>query len=232
MSEPLPRRAVVLAGGQGQRLRPYTLVLPKPLLPVGEKPILHRVLTSLGDAGFRDITISVGHLSELIMAFFGDGSRLGVSLDYAFEEKPRGTIGPLAHIARLGDHFLVMNGDVLTDLDYNAVWEHHLSTGAALTIATIDREVRIDFGVLHRDPAGQVTDFIEKPRIPYTVSMGVYILSRRCLDFVPAEEHFGFDKLVLAMLAAGEPIQTFLHCGRWLDLGRPEDYETAKELFA
>lgn len=224
------RRAVVLAGGQGQRLRPYTTVLPKPLMPVGDRPILHRVLSSLGDAGFRDITISVGHLAELIMVFFGKGEKLGVSIDYAIEDTPLGTIGPLAFISNLGENFLVMNGDLLTDVDFEALWQEHLRAGATLTIATFDREVKIDFGVLQRNDANAVVGFVEKPTIPYTVSMGIYILNRRCLDFVPKGKHFGFDQLVLALLAAGEPIHAYRHTGRWLDLGRPEDYDAANDV--
>ena len=220
-------RAVVLAGGKGQRLAPYTTILPKPLLPVGEQPILHRVLASLADAGFRDVTISVGHLAELIMAFFGNGSRVGMNIDYAIEDKPLGTIGPLAYINNLGDDFLVMNGDVLTDLDIRALWESHRQGGSILTIATHAREVRIDFGVLRADAAGNIVEFVEKPRIPYQVSMGVYILNRECLDYVPSGTAFGFDQLVLALLADKREIHSFPHTGKWLDLGRPEDYEIA-----
>lgn len=221
------RRAVVLAGGKGQRLRPYTTVLPKPLLPVGEKPILNHVLASLRDSGFRDITISVGHLAELIMLFFGDGQKFGVNLDYAIEDTPLGTIGPLAFIKNLGDNFLVMNGDVLTDLNPSDLWEDHLNNGATLTIATYARQVNIDFGVLSCDEDRRIVEFTEKPVIPYEVSMGVYILNKRCLDFVPSGKPFGFDQLVLALLEAGERINAFPHQGKWLDLGRPEDYETA-----
>jgi len=220
-------RAVVLAGGKGRRLLPYTTILPKPLLPVGDRPILHRVLESLGKAGFRDVTISVGHLVELIMAFFGDGAKYGLKLDYAIEDEPLGTIGPLAFIDGLGEDFLVMNGDVLTDLDLRALWEDHLLHRRALTIATHARKVQIDFGVLRRNEENRVTDFVEKPTIPYEVSMGIYILNRRCLDFVPRGQPFGFDQLVLAMLATGEPIHAHPHAGHWLDLGRPEDYEAS-----
>lgn len=220
-------RAVVLAGGKGQRLYPYTTVLPKPLLPVGEKPILHHVLQSLGKAGLRDVTISVGHLAELIMVFFGKGEKLGLRIDYAIEDEPLGTIGPLTRIENLGDNFLVMNGDVLTDLDIKALWDAHIASSALLTIAVFAREVKIDFGVLRRDALHRVTEFIEKPTIPYDVSMGIYVLNKRCLDFVPPGTHFGFDELVLALLAAGETVHAFPHQGKWLDLGRPEDYETA-----
>ncbi|HOE98064.1 MAG TPA: sugar phosphate nucleotidyltransferase [Candidatus Sumerlaeota bacterium] len=222
-----PGRAVVLAGGQGTRLRPYTTVLPKPLLPVGDRPILEHVLLRLAEAGFRRVTLSVGHLAELIQVFFGDGARFGMQLDYAIEDQPLGTIGPLARIAGLGENFLVMNGDVLCDLPIGALWERHGASGAALTIATFRREVKIDFGVLRYDGQCRVRAFEEKPTLPYDVSMGIYVLNRRCLDFVPAAGAFGFDQLVLALLAAGEKVEAFPHEGNWLDLGRPEDYERA-----
>lgn len=230
MSDAIPpplARAVVLAGGKGQRLHPYTTVLPKPLLPVGDRPILDRVLAGLRNAGFTHVTISVGHLAELIMVFFGDGSKFGLKLDYAIEESPLGTIGPLAFIDDLGDDFLVMNGDVLTDLDPRALFEAHRKSGAALTIATYPRVVQIDFGVLRTDGDERLVAFEEKPTIPYRVSMGVYILNRRCMNYVTKGQPFGFDHLVLALLAAREHVQAFPHDGKWLDLGRPQDYESA-----
>ena len=229
---PAGTRAVVLAGGKGQRLLPYTTILPKPLMPVGESPILYHVLGDLAKAGFTDITISVGHLAELIMLLLGKGEKLGVKVDYAIEDMPLGTIGPLAYIRDLGENFLVMNGDVLTDLDPAALWDAHMSTGAILTIATYTREVKVDFGVLKPDAEGRIMEFVEKPTLRNDVSMGVYILNKRCLEFVPKGVHFGFDNLVLALLAAGENVRAFPHRGRWLDIGRPEDYETANREYA
>ena len=221
-------RAVVLAGGKGTRLLPYTTVLPKPLMPVGDRPVLEHVLTSLHGAGVRRVTISVGHLSELIQAFFGDGAKLGLTIDYAIEDRPLNTIGPLAFIENLGENFLVLNGDILTDLDLRAFWAAHCRRNVALTVATFRREVRIDFGVIHfEESGGKVRGFDEKPVLPYDVSMGIYALGRRCLDFIPSGEPFGFDQLVLALLAAHEPVQAFPHKGKWLDLGRPEDYALA-----
>lgn len=221
------RRAVVLAGGQGLRLRPYTTVLPKPLMPVGDRPILEHVLRQLGQSGFRRITISVGHLAELIQAVCGDGTRWDLTLDYAVEDEPLGTIGPLSFIDELGEDFLVMNGDVLTDLNPAKLWDFHQSAGAALTVATHRREVHVDYGVLHYDAAHNIERFEEKPTLAYDVSMGVYILNRRCLEYVPQGQAFGFDQLMLALLAAGERVKAFPHAGHWLDLGRPEDYEHA-----
>ncbi|MFP4380229.1 MAG: NDP-sugar synthase [Candidatus Sumerlaeia bacterium] len=221
-------RAVVLAGGKGMRLRPYTTVLPKPLMPVNDRPVLEHVLKNLKKAGFRKITISVGHLSELIQAFFGDGKKWGIAIDYAIEDKPLNTIGPLAFIENLGENFLVMNGDIMTDLDLAAFWQDHLESEAALTVATFRREVNIDFGVLRYSSGDHsIHGFEEKPVLPYDVSMGIYALNHRCLDFIPKGKSFGFDQLVLALLAAREKVRAFPHSGKWLDLGRPEDYETA-----
>lgn len=221
-------RAVILAGGKGTRLRPYTTVLPKPLMPVGDRPVLEHVITRLKEAGLRQATISVGHLAELIQAFFGNGERWGIEVDYAIEDRPLNTIGPLALMENLGENFLVMNGDILTDLDLPAFWQDHLESGAALTVATFRREVHIDFGVLrYEGRSGEVRGFEEKPRHQYDVSMGIYALHERCLQHIPKGEPFGFDQLVLALLAAREKVRAFPHDGQWLDLGRPEDYEKA-----
>jgi NDP-sugar pyrophosphorylase family protein len=226
---------VILAGGRGTRLRPYTTVLPKPLMPIGEHPILEVVVRWLAGQGVTDLTVSVGHLGELIMAVFGDGERLGVRLRYAQEDQPLGTMGPLSLLPRLADHedFLVLNGDVLTDLDLAAMHDAHRRTGATMTIATHRRDVKIDFGVLHYDAAShRITDFVEKPTHHYDVSMGVYLLSRRCLPLIPAGRPFGFDDLVLALLARGETLHAFPHTGEWLDIGRPGDYDRANEMAA
>ncbi len=221
-------RAVILAGGKGTRLYPYTTVLPKPLVPIGDRPILEVVITWLREAGIRDITVSVGHLAELIRSFFGNGEKWGVRLDYSIEDEPLGTIGPLSLLDNLGENFFVLNGDVLTDLDLGAMYAAHSDSSATLTVATFRRTVHIDFGVLRYDPNSlAIQEFEEKPRIPYDVSMGVYLLTRRCLQYVPKRRHFGFDDLVLTLLREKEPVQSFPHSGRWLDIGRPEDYDEA-----
>lgn len=230
-SIPTGTRAVILAGGKGTRLRPYTTVLPKPLMPVGERPILEIVIKQLHRAGVMDITISVGHLAELIMALFGNGEKFGVRIDYAIEDKPLGTIGPLAFIENLGDNFIVMNGDVLTDLDLGVLYKSHLKSKAILTVATYTREVKVDFGVLRHDKNNnRIRGFEEKPTHSYDVSMGVYVLSRRCLDEIPKNEYFGFDHLILKLLKKKAAVQSFHHRGRWLDLGRPEDFASANEM--
>lgn len=223
-------RAVVLAGGAGTRLRPYTTLLPKPLVPIGERPILDFVLKGLKQSGFKRVTLCVGHLAELIQAYFGDGSKWGIELDYAVEDKPLSTIGPLAYLEDLGEDFLVMNGDILTDLEPAKIFASHLRSGADLTVAVHRRRVDIDYGVLDYDSStGRVTSFTEKPSIPYDVSMGIYALSRRCLEFVNRGKPLGFDELVRLLLENKRPVATYPYKGRWLDVGRPEDYELAQQ---
>jgi NDP-mannose synthase len=223
---------VILAGGKGVRLRPYTTTLPKPLVPIGERySILEIVLCQLADHGVRSVTLSVGHLNELIRAFVGDGSRWGLHIDYVVEESPLGTIGPLLTILdRLPPHFLVMNGDVLTDLDYAALLDGHVASGAPMTIAVARREVRIDFGVL-TSQAGRVVEFVEKPTLEHHVSMGVYGMSRACLAPYPAGLPMGFDELVLDLLSRGTLPHSHEFDGYWLDIGRPDDYDRANAEF-
>jgi NDP-sugar pyrophosphorylase family protein len=228
MSAGGPELAVVLAGGRGTRLRPYTTTIPKPLVPVGERAILDVVLRQLHDAGVRDVRLAVSHMAELIMAFFGKGEKHGLAISYAVEDQPRGTVGPLAHLADLPEDFIVMNGDVLTDLDYAALYRHHVERGARLTLSTYRRRQPIDFGVLELDAdARRVTGFREKPELELDVSMGVYVFHRGLVERIPRDRPYGLDDLVLAMLADGEPIDAYPFSGYWLDLGRPDDYDRA-----
>ncbi|ANH94920.1 MULTISPECIES: sugar phosphate nucleotidyltransferase [unclassified Streptomyces] len=224
--------AVILAGGKGVRLRPYTTALPKPLVPIGDQhAILEIVLRQLSTAGFTGCTIAIGHLGEIIRAYVGDGSRWGLDVDYSAEESPLGTMGPLLTIRdRLPESFLVMNGDVLTDLDYADVLRRHRDSGAPLTIATYARKVHIDFGVLTTD-ASKVVAFTEKPSLDYSVSMGVYGLSRSTLGAYTPGLPLGFDELVLDLLADGHPPHAYQFDGYWLDIGRPDDYDRANAEF-
>ncbi len=224
--------AVVLAGGKGVRLRPYTTRLPKPLVPIGDEfSILDIVLCQLANQGFGNVTLAIGYLGNLIRAYIGDGSRWGIEIDYASEDAPLGTIGPVLQILdQLPEDFLVMNGDILTDLDYAGLLTEHISSGAPLTVATYQREVRIDFGVLTTQD-GQVVQFSEKPTIDYRVSMGVYGLSRRTLKHYPAGLPLGFDDLMLDLLARADPPRERPFGGYWLDIGRPDDYDRANVEF-
>jgi NDP-mannose synthase len=221
--------AVILAGGRGTRLRPYTVTLPKPLVPVSDMPILEIIIRQLVAAGFRSATIAVNHQAELIRAFFGDGAKWGMALSYSLEQQPLGTMGPLKIMHGLPEHFLVMNGDVLTDLKFDAFFDSHLESGALYTISGVARTQPIDFGVLHVSETGSLTAFEEKPKIGYTVSMGVYAVSRDVLPWIPSNMAFGFDQLMQALLAAKRDVKVRIHEGFWMDIGRPDDYQDVCE---
>lgn len=227
-------RAVILAGGRGTRLRPYTSVLPKPLVPVGDLPILEIIIRQLAAAGISPITLTLGYLGELIRAFFASRQSLTslVEIDFVQEEKPTGTAASLKLVPGLSETFLVMNGDVLTSLDYNRLIDFHRASGAVLTIAGYAKRVDVDMGVMQLDP-GQawVRGYSEKPHFIYPVSMGVYVYEPEALGYIPADDYFDFPSLVHRLLAAGKPVACQMHDGIWLDLGRPDDLARAQEVF-
>jgi len=229
------KQAVVLAGGRGSRLAPYTTVLPKPLLPIGDQPILDLVIRQLARCGFLDITLAVGYLAHLIEAVLRDGSQHGVSLRYHHESEPLGTVGPLASMDHLDDVFLMMNGDILTTLSYVDLYERHVASGNSLTVATHVRTVTSDYGVLDLDGDNgrtrRVTGFREKPAIDHSVSMGIYILDSRVRRYIPAGEPFDLPHLVWRLLEAGEKVGSYSYDGFWLDIGRYEDYAAAIEQY-
>jgi NDP-sugar pyrophosphorylase family protein len=223
-------KAVILAGGKGTRLKPYTSVIPKPLVPVGEKAILEILITRLQREGVEEVYICLNHFAEIIMAFFGDGSRFGLKINYSLEDEPLGTVGPVKLITGLPDHFLVMNGDLLTDLPFRDLYNYHLNGNSLLTVSTYTRRTKIDFGVIDIDPVTKfATGFREKPEFVFEVSMGVYVMNKLVLELVPPSAHFGFDDLMLALLEKKQPAKTFPYTGYWLDIGRPDDYEKANE---
>jgi NDP-sugar pyrophosphorylase family protein len=224
--------AVILAGGKGVRLRPYTTALPKPLVPIGDRHvILEIVLAQLASQGFTDVTLAINHLGPLIRAFVGDGSRWGLSVTYAEEDAPLSTVGPLFGFRdSLPEHFLVMNGDILTNLPYGELLHAHVVEGAPLTVATASRSMKIDFGVLSVDQA-RIVGFTEKPALDYSVSMGVYAMSRKTIDRYPPGLAFGFDDLVLDLLDRSDHPSSYSFDGFWLDIGRPDDYDEANRNF-
>lgn len=225
--------AVVLAGGRGTRLRPYTAVLPKPLLPLdGRRPILGVLLSQLATNGVRTVTLAVGTDDAVIRAYAGDGRRWALTVDYAREDEPLGTLGPLLPLLdRLPEEFLVVNADVLTDLDFAALLAHHRNERAALTLAVSERTTRFDFGVVE-SVAGRVTAFQEKPTVRHDVNMGAYAVSRRALAPYRAGRCMGFDVLISDLVRDGDPPAVFSWEGHWLDVGRPADYEQASREFA
>ena len=224
-------RAVILAGGKGTRLAPYTTVFPKPLVPIGDMPILEVVVRQLRAAGVNQITMAVGHLAELLMAFFGDGSRFRVQIDYSREDQPLGTAGPLAQIGGLENTFLVMNGDVLTTLDYTALVMYHREHRAAATIAMHQRSVKIDLGVIEVSDDNRVVEYIEKPAHDYRVSMGIYVFEPSVLRYVERGVRLDFPELIWKLLADNQPVFGYPYEGYWLDIGRPDDYAQAVDEF-
>ena len=226
-------RAVILAGGRGSRLAPFTTVVPKPLLPVGHTPILEVIIKQLSHAGFDHITLTLGYMSTYFHAFIAEHPSLRrlAKLDFVEEQHPTGTAGSLASIPGLPETFLVMNGDLLTSLDYRALFAHHLAHKPLLTIGQHRKDVKIDLGVVKTDDGGQVTDYIEKPVLSYGVSMGVYIYSAEALSFIRPKEFVDFPSLVHRLLDAGKKVLTYPSDACWLDLGRYEDLQAASEIF-
>jgi NDP-sugar pyrophosphorylase family protein len=224
-------RAVILAGGLGRRLYPYTAVLPKPLVPIGDRPILELLILQLRAAGIRHVTLATGHMAELVMAYFGTGEKYGIRIDYSFEKKPLGTVGPLGMISNLDQTFLVMNGDVLTDIDFRRLVEHHRGEGAVLTIATHRKSVKLSLGVIDTDLMGHVCGFREKPEFAVDVSMGIYAFEPAILERIPVDAEMGFDDLMSQLLATRTMVATFPYDGVWFDIGIPEDYERAIDFY-
>ncbi|MCD6097652.1 NTP transferase domain-containing protein [bacterium] len=223
-------KTVILAGGKGTRLRPYTTIIPKPLLPVGGMPILDVVLKQLASYAISEVHLAVGYLGELIKTYFGK-ERYGMPLYYHFECDPLGTAGPLANIEGLDDTFVVMNGDVLSTLDLDEFVEFHKSKKAVASIATYNRDVYIDFGILKIDENRYLTDYIEKPTLKYSVSMGVYLFEADVLAYIEKGKYLDFPDLIRILISKGERVASFPFDGYWLDIGRHEDYEKAIEEF-
>ncbi len=224
-------KVIILAGGKGRRLYPYTVVLPKPLMPIGDFPILEVILRQLKSRHLEDITLAVGHLGNLIQTYFGDGSKWGVKLKYNFEDQPLGTVGPLACLKDLNQTFMVMNGDLLTTLNYLNLIEYHKKHNAIATVAAQKRWVDVDFGVIQRDEDKTMVKYIEKPRLSYLVSMGIYAFEPEILNFIPKGQKFDFPDLMQLLLKKGEKIAIYDSDDFWLDIGRPDDYQRAVEEF-
>lgn len=224
-------KAVILAGGKGTRLYPYTTVFPKPLVPVDDKPIIEILLRQLKDHGISSVTVSVGHLAELLMAFLGKGEKFGIPIEYVSEDKPMGTVAPLRLIRDLPEDFFLMNGDVLTNLDYRDLFEFHITNKCSLTIATYSKEVKVDLGVLVADSQNRVTDYIEKPAYRYDVSMGIYVFNKSVIQYIPGNEYYDFPTLVKSLLHRKIKVMSYPFNDIWLDIGRPADYDEAQNIF-
>jgi NDP-mannose synthase len=224
-------KALILAGGKGTRLAPYTKILPKPLMPIGDMPILEILLRQMRRSGIDDVVLTVGHLAGLLEAFFQDGSQLGLKIRYSFEDRPLGTAGPLSLVSGLDETFIVANGDVLTTLDLRSLVDYHRRSGAAATIATHVRRVNIDLGVIQFDDGNRLVGYIEKPTYEFQVSMGIYVFEPRVLQYIEYQKYLDFPDLVLRLIEAGELVVGYPFTGYWQDLGRPDDYEQAIQDF-
>ena len=221
------KRAIILAGGKGTRLKLYTISLPKPLVPIGEMPILEIIIRQLKSFGFNHITITINHCAEIIQAFFGNGSKWGVKIDYSLEDKPLSTMGPLTLIDDLPENFLIMNGDVFTDLDLNEFYKEHVREGRIFSIGAHKRLDKVEYGVLHKNEKSELIRFEEKPTHEYLVSMGIYMMNKKNLEYIPRNTFFGFDHLVNRLIEKKILPYIYEFDGYWLDIGRPDDYEKA-----
>jgi NDP-mannose synthase len=223
-------QALILAGGLGTRLSPYTAILPKPLMPVGQMPILELIIRQLHYYGVYRFTLAVGYLGTLLQTYFGDGSRLGVRIDYQWEEHPLGTAGAISLFSPEEDDFLVMNGDILTTLNYLSLFSAHKGGKPLATIAAFEKQVKIDLGVLDINDQGLLRDYVEKPIKTYKVSMGINIFNKKVLGHLKAGEHIDIPELMLLLKDRGERIYCFSEPCEWYDIGRVEDFALAQQL--
>ena len=227
-------KAIILAGGKGTRLRPFTASFPKPLVPLGDTPVVEVLIKRLIEFGITDVTMTLGHLAELMRAYFMQRQELTskLNLNFVIEHTPTGTAGSVSLVDNLNDTFLVMNGDLLTDLNFHELVNFHRSKDAILTIATRKREVKIDLGVLEYNQDSEITAYHEKPTRTYDVSMGVYVYEPEALKFIAPGQRLDLPDLVLKLIAAGKRVCSFSTECQWLDIGRPDDYARAQELYA
>jgi NDP-sugar pyrophosphorylase family protein len=225
------KRAIILAGGKGTRLRPYTVVLPKPLMPISEYPILEIIVRQLVKNRFNEITLAVNHQADIIKAYFGNGSKWDIDINYSLEKIPLSTMGPLRLIEDLPENFLVMNGDILTDLNFSELFEYHLKRKNMFTISSCKRKHKADFGVLKINKKNELISFKEKPVVEYYVSMGIYCANREIINIIPENVEFGFDDLMVKLIELKKPAEVKHFEGYWLDIGRSDDYMKAIDEF-
>jgi NDP-sugar pyrophosphorylase family protein len=224
-------RAVILAGGKGTRLRPYTTVFPKPLMPIGDEPILKVVISQLENAGFTHVTLAVGYMADMIQTYFNTGEKFGLKIDYSHEREPLGTIGALSIIDNFPENFIVMNGDILTDLNFKDFFDFHKKHKAKATIATFCKKVQIEYCIIEADGDQVVNGYVEKPTMEYEVSMGVYAFHSSIVKYIDKERYFDFPDLVKLLIEKKEKIVKYPFAGYWMDIGCHADYEKASEDF-
>jgi NDP-sugar pyrophosphorylase family protein len=221
-------KVVILSGGKGRRLAPYTMIFPKPLVPIDDKPILEIIIKQLAQYGYKDVIMAVGHLSELIETYFGDGSKYGVNIEYSAEKQPLGTAGPLCLVKdKLDGTFILMNGDILTDLNFEKLVEFHKSSNASATISLTSRKVDLNYGIVEMDENRNLSGWSEKPTMDYFVSMGIYVLEPEAIELIPENQAFDLPNLILELMKNNKIVKGYPYDGYWLDIGRPEDNEKA-----
>lgn len=221
-------KAIILSGGKGTRLAPYSKRLPKPLMPIGETPVLEILLRQMKSAGVDEVILAVGHMGEAIKAYFQDGSLFGIKINYSFEEQPLGTVGPLSLIKGLKDTFLVTNGDVLTNINFQELICTHNDAKAALTIAMRTRRVKMKSGILElKSGTNEIVGYIEKPTYDFPISMGIYVFEPCVLDQIPNNQYYDFPTLVRSLIDVKHKVIGYPFHGYWQDLGNPDDYEQA-----
>ncbi|GEC57702.1 NDP-sugar pyrophosphorylase family protein [Bradyrhizobium japonicum] len=226
-------KALIMAGGKGTRLKPFTASFPKPLVPLGDLPVLELLLRQLKAAGVQEVVLSVNHLHHLIRAFCEDGSKFGLKIDYVLEDEPLGTAGSLAYaLDKLSDDFIVANGDLLTNFNIAKMVQEHRTQPTAASIAVFKRSTKIEFGLVEVDGNMRLTGYREKPTYSHLVSMGLYVLNRGSVapHLVPGK-YLDMPHLMQILIEAGKSVLCRSQDCLWLDIGRPEDYATAQQLF-
>ena len=223
--------AVIQAGGKGVRLHPYTLLLPKPLMPVGDLPVIEVLIKWLRRWGVKKTYITLGYLGQLIRSFCGDGSQWDTDIVYSHEQEPLGTIGPLRLLKnQLKGSFLTLNGDLITNLNLQDLMGFHREKRGLISVAVTEKNVETDLGIIETQN-GQMTGFKEKPTMKFFASTGIYCMEPEILDLIPNGVPFGFDDLMYCMLEQKLPVYIYKHDGLWLDIGREEDFRNAQKCF-
>ncbi len=225
-------KAIILAGGKGTRLAPYTTVFPKPLMPVDGMPILEVIVRQLAHFRIKEMVFTASQQSEpLLSAYFGDGRRYGVTVRYSKEETPLGTAGPLTIIPNLPETFIVMNGDILTTLNYQKLIKYHREHRGMVTIAMSQKKVQLELGVMEYNRGHQLTRYIEKPTFFYSVSMGIYVFEKRVLNWIPTKKYLDFPDLIQKLIDEKQKVVCYSSKDFWLDIGSHQDYEEAQKKF-
>lgn len=221
-------KAVILAGGLGTRLKPFTEAIPKPLLPIGEKSVLEIQIQHLAKYGFDEIYIATNYKADYVESFIGNGQRMGVKITFSKEEKPLGTCGPLYLLKdELTESFILMNGDILTNIDFRKFYDFSNSNGYDFTIVTKEICTPFNFGRIE-SKEGLITNIEEKPDLLIEVVAGIYFMKPSIFKYIPENQYFGMDDLIKKKLSLKIPIPKYLMHEFWLDIGRLDDYTEAQ----